>query len=134
MARPHASSRWFALTTALAWAAACGGGAATGKGPEHADAPADEQTASSDEGTDSGSEDEEITSAAPAPSCSDGTCSPCGDGLCPSGWYCDETAKGGAACSWLPECTKKPGCACLERALPGCSCEEQGGGEHVNCK
>jgi hypothetical protein len=77
----------------------------------------------------------ERTSAAPLPeraTCDDGTCSPCGDSLCPTGWYCDETAKGGPSCGWLPECAQKSGCACVKKAL-GCACEEKAGGAHVSC-
>ena len=49
---------------------------------------------------------------------------------CPTGWYCDENAKGGPACGWLPECAKKPTCACVKRVFSG-SCEERNGGLYV---
>ena len=81
--------------------------------------------------------DDEEPSAAPAVkrgACDDGTCSPCGDALCPTGWYCDESAPGGPACGWLPECAQKPGCGCIKKALAGCSCEEKSGGLHLVCK
>lgn len=69
-----------------------------------------------------------------APSCDDGTCSPCGDGICPSGWYCDENAGGGPACSWLKECAGEPSCACVTRVLgAGCKCREERGGLKVSC-
>jgi hypothetical protein len=72
----------------------------------------------------------------PAPqrmSCDDGTCSPCGDSFCLSGWYCDETAQGGPACGWLTECAEKPSCSCVTSVFSGCSCEEKGGGVHLSC-
>jgi hypothetical protein len=130
MARPFAVLSWFGLV-ALSVFSACGGGTTAGKPAEHAEASGDESSEESGEGS---GEEEEAASEPPAPACSDGTCTPCGEGFCPNGWYCDQTAKGGAACSWLPECAKKPGCACIERALSGCSCEERDGGQHVSCK
>jgi hypothetical protein len=67
-------------------------------------------------------------------SCDDQTCSPCGSGLCPSGWYCDESASGGPACGWLPQCARASGCACLKRVFgSACTCTETGGGAHVTC-
>jgi hypothetical protein len=132
MARPFAVLSWFGLV-ALSVFSACGGGTTAGKPAEHADASGEESSEESGDGP-AAAEDEEAASEPPAAACSDGTCTPCGEGFCPNGWYCDETAKGGAACSWLPECAKKPGCACVERALSGCSCEERDGGQHVSCK
>jgi hypothetical protein len=132
MARPFAVLSWFGLV-ALSVFSACGGGTTAGKPAEHAEASGEESSEESGDGP-AAAEDEEAASEPPAAACSDGTCSPCGEGFCPNGWYCDETAKGGAACSWLPECAKKPGCACVERALSGCSCEERDGGQHVSCK
>lgn len=66
------------------------------------------------------------------PSCSDGSCFECGDGICPSGFYCEAT-RAGAACAWAPSCAQKPSCACLSQQLKGCTCEEKGGGPHVKC-
>jgi len=67
------------------------------------------------------------------PRCDDGTCSTCGSGICPAGWYCDE--KGGGACSWLAECAQKPTCGCITRVLgAGCKCEATGGGLKVACE
>jgi hypothetical protein len=69
------------------------------------------------------------------PSCEDGTCFACGETICMAGFYCDERAPGGAVCSWLPECTGKSACSCLEKQLgQGCACQEQSGGPHVTCK
>jgi len=132
MTRPLASLSWSRLV-ALTLLSACGGGTSAGKPVEHAESGGEDSPESSDDSAEPSGEDE-AASEPPAPACSDGTCTPCGDGLCPNGWYCDETAKGGAACSWLPECAKKPGCACVERVLSGCSCEERDGGQHVTCK
>jgi hypothetical protein len=68
------------------------------------------------------------------PSCDDGTCFRCGDGICPSGFYCDEDAKGGAACAWLPSCAESASCACVKQALGvSCRCQEQAGGISVSC-
>ena len=112
--------------------AACGGAASSPNSPaetahESATRPADDATGS-DEAT---PEDEPAKPAL----CEDGTCSPCGTGVCPSGWYCDESASGGPACGWLPQCAQKSSCACLAGKLgSGCKCSEQGGGLHVSCK
>lgn len=133
MARPFANLCWFGLV-ALGVFPACGGGTTAGKPAEHAEAASDESSEEAAGDSTPADAEEAAGSEAPAPACSDGTCTPCGEGLCPNGWYCDESAKDGAACSWLPECAKKPGCACVERALPGCSCEERDGGQHVSCK
>jgi hypothetical protein len=133
MTRPLASLSWFSPVALVALLTACGGGTAAGKPAENAE-PSGADSAEDDRATTDATSEGEATTEAPVPACSDGTCTPCGDGLCPNGWYCDETAKGGAACSWLPECAKKPGCACVERALSGCSCEERDGGPHVTCK
>jgi hypothetical protein len=65
--------------------------------------------------------------------CTDGTCFECGDGICPYGYYCDES--GEPACSWLPACAAQPSCGCLKNRLgPGCSCEERGEGLFVTCR
>ena len=132
MTRSLASRSWFGIV-ALVVVSGCGSGAAAGRPADHAEAGADDTTQETSDSAEA-SEEAEASNEAPAPACSDGTCTPCGDGWCPNGWYCDETAKGGPACGWLPECAKKPGCACVERALSSCSCEEREGGQHVTCK
>lgn len=73
--------------------------------------------------------------AGPAgPDCSDGTCIVCGSGICPAGFFCDESASGGAACSWLPDCAAAPSCGCVKNVLgSACACEERGGGVFVSC-
>src|SRR5690606_21298991 len=75
------------------------------------------------------------TEARTGPDCSDGTCFVCGDGMCPMGFYCDEQATGGAACSWLPECAETASCDCVQEVLgSSCSCEvDASGGPHVSC-
>jgi hypothetical protein len=112
------------------FAVSCGGAAANESAPRAAN------EASSSEREDATDSEPESEAPAPKPAvCEDGTCSPCGSGLCPTGWYCDETAPGGAACSWLPACTKKSSCACLTAKLgSSCSCREQSGGLHVSCQ
>ena len=112
---------------------ACGGSPA-GAG-EPARAP-HEKTPKNSSDTPSSDEDSPAEEEAPQPGlCDDGTCSTCGSGMCPTGWYCDESAKGGAACGWLPQCTEKSSCGCLTKVLgSGCSCAERGNGLHVTCK
>jgi len=114
--------------------AACGGGGAAGS-----DAPAKApHTATSTRADAVESSEEAAAEPAEAPKaalCDDGTCSPCGGGVCPSGWYCDESASGGPACGWLPRCAPKASCACLSGKLgAGCKCSEQDGGLHVTCR
>jgi hypothetical protein len=112
---------------------ACGGSPA-GAG-EPAATPHEKASRSS---SDAPSSDEDSPAEEEAPQaglCDDGTCSTCGSGMCPTGWYCDESAKGGAACGWLPQCAEKSSCGCLTKVLgSGCSCAEQGNGLHVTCK
>ena len=117
----------------VGFAGACGGSPAGSGEPAatpHEKAASDASEAPSTE--DEGPAEEE----APKPGlCDDGTCSPCGSGMCPTGWYCDESAKGGAACGWLPQCAQKASCGCLTKVLGSvCSCSEQGSGLHVTCK
>jgi hypothetical protein len=115
--------------------AGCGGGGGAKPAAEFAGDSDSSSTASasSSEPSDADFEDTATEPETHRISCDDGTCSPCGDGICPSGWYCDEGAKGGPACGWLPECAQKPSCACLTRVLSGCSCEEKQGGLHLSC-
>ncbi|HEX3775516.1 MAG TPA: hypothetical protein VHV51_13685 [Polyangiaceae bacterium] len=111
---------------------ACGGAAAT-DAPAKTPHESHESTAAEDSADDDAPAEEE--SAPPRSACDDGSCSPCGTGMCLAGWYCDESASGGAACSWLPQCAQKSSCGCIDRALgSGCKCTEQGGGLHVECK
>jgi len=121
----------FAALLAL-FAAACGGTtqpAASSESPERAR----ESTHATGEAERGESDEASASPAPPRATCDDGTCSPCGNALCPTGWYCDETAPGGPSCGWLPECAQKSGCACLKKGL-GCSCEEKNGGTYVSCK
>jgi hypothetical protein len=68
------------------------------------------------------------------PTCEDGTCFECGQGICPRGAYCDGSAPGGAACAWIQECPGDPSCACLERVLgSSCTCEAGASGPRVDC-
>jgi hypothetical protein len=115
---------------------ACGGGTSSGAEPKSA---ADSSEADSSEAArtspdaDETSEAAETSSKPKGPSCDDGTCSLCGSGICPAGWYCDEKASGGA-CSWLAECAEKPTCGCVTRVLgSACKCREEGGGLKVAC-
>ncbi len=79
------------------------------------------------------SEEDSTAPAAARATCEDDTCTPCGDAICPSGWYCDESARGGPACGWLPECAQKASCGCVKKAFAGCSCEDEHGAAHVSC-
>ncbi len=121
--------------------AQCGGDTATGSGSKSA-ADAEHGSDSSEHASKSDSGDnEESSSASSAPSekskgpnCDDGTCSKCGSGICPAGWYCDEKVSGGGACSWLAECAEKPSCGCVTRVLgASCKCREEDGGLKVAC-
>ena len=68
------------------------------------------------------------------PSCEGGTCSPCGDAICPNGFYCEVASKGRApSCAWHPACGDKPTCACLGKTAPGCSCEDRNGAPFLTC-
>jgi len=115
----------------------CGSATSTGSDANSA-SEADHSQRSADSAS-TGTEEEESSAHAPAaekskgPSCDDGTCSLCGGGICPSGWYCDEKA-GGGACSWLAECAEKPSCGCVTRVLgASCKCREESGGLKVAC-
>lgn len=69
------------------------------------------------------------------PSCDDGTCFRCGEGICPAGFYCESNG-GVTGCQWSPACAKTPSCACLKPAMnadPRCSCEERDGAAFVTC-
>jgi hypothetical protein len=117
-------------------AAGCGGestpAAESAHGRAHKASP-NEAKASDDDNAEKGSEEEPESRMRSA--CDDGTCFTCGTGSCPLGWYCDESASGSPACSWLPDCGKKPDCACVSKTLgSACSCAEEGGGPHVKCK
>jgi hypothetical protein len=117
---------------------ACGGSAPaaespSGKGEGSPESGADSDGTSGDDASEAGEGESSASSAPAKPSCDDGTCSPCGDALCPSGWYCDESAPGGPACGWLPECATKASCSCVKRAFDGCSCEDRAGSAHVRC-
>lgn len=69
------------------------------------------------------------------PGCEDGTCFPCGEGLCPKGAYCDQDSRGGPACAWVSECPGSPDCACLTKILGStCDCDEGDGGPHIDCQ
>ena len=113
--------------------AACGGSEAPANAPKSSAHDSDSSEPSHD---DSSAEDAPAEEEAPkAGACDDGTCSPCGSGICLSGWYCDESAAGGPACGWLPACAQKASCGCLTAKLgSSCKCNEQSGGLHVTCK
>jgi len=120
----------------------CGGGTTTGSEPKSPAAATESAAEASSRGPAKSNTSEEEPSSAEAalpeaskgPSCDDGTCSKCGSGICPSGWYCDEKASAGGACSWLAECAEKPTCACVTRVLgAGCKCHEDGGALKVAC-
>jgi hypothetical protein len=120
------------LIVLFAWPA-CGGSTAEPKSADQADET--EPTSSGERDDDSAPSESggDARTVASKPACDDGTCTLCGDAQCPIGWYCDESAKGGPACGWLPECAKKPTCACVKKAFSGCSCEERDGSPHVTC-
>lgn len=117
----------------LAWG--CGGSAASADRARTADVEdsAPDVEPDSDTAERAGDVPGESTPAEPEAQCNDSTCFSCGEGLCPSGFYCD--AQAGPACSWLPECAKEPTCECIRRVLgAGCACEVRAGGPHVDCQ
>lgn len=111
----------------------CGGGAATtgeAKSADSSDARSDDASGDSDESEGNG-ESASTPDQPQGPNCDDGTCSLCGNSICPAGWYCDEEA---SACSWLTECAEKPSCGCVTRVLgSACKCKEERGGLKVAC-
>jgi hypothetical protein len=113
----------------------CGGG--TAAAGDAKSAGADDSRSRESAGSDGRVEsDGDESAAAPekakGASCDDGTCSTCGNSICPSGWYCDEKA---SACSWLTECAEKPTCSCVTRVLGrACKCREEAGGLKVACE
>lgn len=124
---------WFLGAGALLTAVACGGTSPEPKSSASADETY-ESEASGDRDTDPGEDGADTEPVAKVDPCADGTCFRCAESVCLSGWYCDEAAPGGPACSWLPDCAAKPSCRCLTKALgASCSCREEGGGLHVTC-
>lgn len=114
----------------------CGGTSATSepKSPASGEDEASRSDGHAGEDDEDASETSVAEQAPQGPNCDDGTCSPCGTGICPSGWFCDENASGGPACSWLKECADKPSCGCVARVLgAGCKCREEAGGLKVSC-
>jgi hypothetical protein len=116
-------------------AASCGsGGSLEARSAD--DAPAsDSESVSREVDADADTETDSAGAAeAPRSECDGGSCFPCGDGICPAGWYCQENAPGGAACSWLPACAERSECGCITGVLGSdCRCEERDGGAHVTC-
>jgi hypothetical protein len=120
----------------------CGGNPASGDGAKSAaqDARIDDagaharKAAARHDADEPSNRNDQPADEAKGPSCDDGTCSKCGSGICPTGWYCDEKVAGGGACSWLAECAEKPTCACVTRVLgSSCKCRAEDGGLKVAC-
>jgi hypothetical protein len=132
--RPLASARGCSVTAfgVAALLGACGGSEPEAKAP--AAEAARSHGASEKPASDATEAKPEKKPKPVAQRCADGTCFACGAGYCPIGFYCDESAKGGASCSWLPSCAGKSGCGCLARALASCKCEDAQGGPHVRCE
>jgi hypothetical protein len=107
------------------------GGAGSAEPKTVADDDSRESPGSAEASASESQPEEEATAAVESsrgPSCDDGTCSVCGSGICPVGWYCDESAPGGAACSWLKECAEKATCSCVTRVLgAACKCRDESG-------
>jgi hypothetical protein len=127
------SKAWFFLLSTCLAGVACGGPQSGPREPgRESESPSEHGDGEGSEGSGAG-EDASTHAAPPAPRCDDGTCILCGDALCPSGWYCDETAPSGAACGWLPECAEQASCSCVKRAFKGCECEDEPGGARLTC-
>lgn len=109
----------------------CGGSSAGGPGAKGAEGEGGGETGAQAGETGSAEESVDLRAAA----CADGTCVPCGAGICPNGFYCDEKAPGGAGCAWLPECADRATCSCVQQVLgSSCSCDERNGGVFVGCE
>ena len=118
--RPHLLR--MTLTATLLLNHACGGSAPA---PKAAEPPLSGTLA-----TKNSSDDD---NAFAGPDCSDGTCFKCGEALCLSGFYCDESAAV-ANCQWLSKCDKAAGCSCIQQTLgAGCTCSQRSGGMFVKC-
>ena len=118
----------FVTLLAAALAAGCGGGQTGGASANDVES----QGGSSQGGGASAGGGEDGESGPSLPSCDDGTCFRCGEGICPKGFYCDQSA---GACSWLPSCPEEASCGCVQNALgSSCSCQEKGGGAMVRCE
>jgi hypothetical protein len=87
-------------------------------------------------GLPNGSDDRNSTAGEPKlPSCDDGSCFRCGDGICPTGFYCESNG-GVTGCQWSPACARTPTCRCLESSIkadPRCGCEDRNGVAFVTC-
>ena len=117
-------------SAALAMVSSCGGGSSAPGARAPTEASEEEGMASEEPGSSSSSSEGQSE----APRCEDGTCSPCGDAVCPTGYYCDEGVSP-AVCSWLPECAREPSCNCLTRRLGNaCACEARDNGLYVKCE
>jgi len=69
----------------------------------------------------------------PGPNCADGTCFPCGPGICIPGFFCDETSAQ-PNCQWLSKCGRSTNCECLKETFGNnCACTERSGGIYVKC-
>jgi hypothetical protein len=75
----------------------------------------------------------EVSAGPSKPSCSDGSCFECGEGICPSGFYCEKSGSAAPACAWAASCAQKPTCACLAAQTRGCTCQDRNGAPHVVC-
>ncbi|MCS6901555.1 MAG: hypothetical protein RMJ98_18085 [Myxococcales bacterium] len=110
---------------------ACGTPGASGPGAKGASDPP--MGVSEASGTPAGASSKPAAPKGPqGPSCEDGSCFVCGDGICPAGFYCQKSG-GVTGCAWAVECTPKPSCSCIGPLTRGCSCEERSGFPHVIC-
>jgi len=117
-----------ALLLALLHAFGCASAGASARSAGSPDAESED--ANAEEASEDTSEDEP---AAPAESCADDSCVPCGAGLCPPGFYCDESAQGGPACGWVPDCPDSD-CDCLARVFADCACDAHPAGARLRCE
>lgn len=78
-------------------------------------------------------EEESPSESTRGPSCSDGTCFACGQGLCLPGFFCDESSAQ-PNCQWMAKCGRSAHCACVSELLgSSCKCSERSGGIYVKC-
>lgn len=114
----------FALPGWVALAAACGGAPTPADGSKRAE-PSAAQPAADAAGP-------ATTAPQKRSPCADGSCTECGEGVCPSGYFCVDN-KGKKGCAWLAGCVDKPACGCVSKALPACSCKDDAGVARVTC-
>ncbi|RYE91515.1 MAG: hypothetical protein EOO75_08730 [Myxococcales bacterium] len=109
-------------------------GPTTAKPAGTAGGPGDPAATPAGGGADAASLKTDLAPAGPRkPSCADGSCFECGEGICPVGFFCETAGSATPACASSTTCAQRPTCACLGAQIKGCTCEDRGGVPHVKC-